>query len=169
MRGENFCESWKWPSGRKQKTETCEQKSLVAKFGFQLTHCATGQPPRLRSHSRDESAGFLQRQLFRCVVRLAKFVGERLDEIDAAAHQHRRRAFRNGERDHCRPSGVDAKADRGVFHVFLDFSVLCAMSGLEALDGEGYGVAAAEAEGGDAAFQVAALQFVEQRDEDSGA
>ncbi len=36
---------------------------------------------------------------------------------------------------------------------------------LEALDGEGYGVAAAEAEGGDTALQVAALQFVEQRDE----
>src|ERR1700730_8203998 len=34
-----------------------------------------------------------------------------------------------------------------------------------ALDGEGHGVAAAEAERGDAAFQVAALQFVEKRDQ----
>src|SRR6266436_642015 len=36
-------------------------------------------------------------------------------------------------------------------------------------DGEGHGVASAEAEGGDAALQVAALQFVEQRDEDARA
>src|SRR5438094_3717377 len=39
----------------------------------------------------------------------------------------------------------------------------------EALDGKGYSVAAAEAEGGDAALEVAALQFVEQRDEDARA
>ena len=118
MGGKNFCESWKRPSGRKEETETCERISLRVKFGFQLAHCAKGQPPRLRSHSRDESAGVLKRQLFCCVVRLAKFVGERLDEIDAAAHQHGGRAFRNGERDHGGPSGVDAKADRGMFHIF---------------------------------------------------
>jgi hypothetical protein len=41
-----------------------------------------------------------------------------LDEIDAAAHKHCGRAFRNGKRDHGGPSGVDAKADRGAFHVF---------------------------------------------------
>src|ERR1700746_2459969 len=117
MGGKNFCESWKRPSGRKKETETGERIPLVAKFGFQLTHCVMGQPPRLRSDSRDESAGFLKRQLFCRVVRLGKFVGERLDEIDAAAHQYGGRAFRNGERDHGGPSGVDAKADRGVFHV----------------------------------------------------
>jgi hypothetical protein len=39
----------------------------------------------------------------------------------------------------------------------------------ETLDGESDSVAATEAEGGDAALQVAALQFVEQRDEDAGA
>src|SRR5689334_19903565 len=39
----------------------------------------------------------------------------------------------------------------------------------ETFDGEGYGVAAAEAEGGDAALEVAALQFVEQRHEDARA
>ena len=39
----------------------------------------------------------------------------------------------------------------------------------EALDGEGYGVAAAEAESGDAALEVAALQFVEQGDENARA
>ena len=115
MGGKNFCESWKRPSGRKKETKTRERISLVAKFGFQLTHCATGQPPRLRPHSRDESAGFLKRQPFRCVVRLAKFVGERLDEIDAAAYQNGGRAFGDGERDHSGPSGVDAKADRGSF------------------------------------------------------
>ena len=38
-----------------------------------------------------------------------------------------------------------------------------------ALDGEGNGVAAAEAEGGDAALQVAALHFVEQRDQNARA
>src|SRR5580704_8408536 len=37
-----------------------------------------------------------------------------------------------------------------------------------ALDGEGYGVAAAEAEGGDPALQVAPLQFVEERHQDAG-
>src|SRR6266853_6558864 len=36
-------------------------------------------------------------------------------------------------------------------------------------DGEGHGVASAEAEGGDAALEVAALQFIEQRDEDARA
>src|SRR5712692_380234 len=35
------------------------------------------------------------------------------------------------------------------------------------LDGEGHGVSAAEAERGDAALQIAALQFVEQCDKDS--
>lgn len=35
---------------------------------------------------------------------------------------------------------------------------------LRAFDGEGYGVAAAEAEGGDAALEVAAVEFMEQRD-----
>src|SRR5438309_1928578 len=39
----------------------------------------------------------------------------------------------------------------------------------ETLDGEGDGVSAAEAEGSDAALEVAALQFVEQRDEDARA
>src|SRR5580704_11920838 len=116
MRGENFCESWKRPSRSKKETETRERISLVAKFSFQLTDCTDGQPSRLRSDARDESAGFLKRQPFCCVVRLAKFIGERFDEIDAAAHQHRGRAFRNGKRDHGGPSGVDAKADRGVFH-----------------------------------------------------
>jgi hypothetical protein len=118
MRGENFCESWERPSRSKKEAETCERISLVAKFGLQLTDCAKGQPSRLRSDARDESAGFLKRQLFSCVVRLAKFIGERLDEIDAAAHKHCGRAFRNGKRDHSGPSGVDAKADRGAFHVF---------------------------------------------------
>jgi hypothetical protein len=122
MGGENFCESWKRSSGRKKEAETCERISLRVKFGFQLTHCAKGQPPRLRSHSRDESTGLLKRQLFSCVVRLAKFVGERLDEIDAAANQDRGRAFRYDERDHGGPSGVDAKADRGVFHIFFGVS-----------------------------------------------
>src|SRR6266704_351529 len=41
------------------------------------------------------------------------------------------------------------------------------MRNLVALDGEGDGVATAEAEGCDAALQVAALQFVEQGDEDA--
>ena len=134
MGRENFCESWKRPSRGKEETETCEQISLVAKFGFQLTHCAKGQPSRLRSNSRDEGAGFLRRQLFCGMVRLAKFVGERLYEIDAATNQYSGRAFRNGERDHGRPSGVDAKADRGMFHVFsfsrfLSVSVLCDVRG----------------------------------------
>src|ERR1019366_7874824 len=40
---------------------------------------------------------------------------------------------------------------------------------LRALDGEGDGVAAAGAERGDSALQVAELQFVEQRDEKAGA
>src|SRR6266404_5728004 len=40
---------------------------------------------------------------------------------------------------------------------------------LETLDGEGHGVSAAEAEGGDAALQIAALQFVEESDEDARA
>jgi len=35
---------------------------------------------------------------------------------------------------------------------------------LVTFDGEGYGVAAAEAEGGDAALQITALQLVEERD-----
>src|SRR4029077_20646767 len=38
---------------------------------------------------------------------------------------------------------------------------------LVALDGKGHGVASAEAERGDAALEVAALQYVEQRDEDA--
>src|SRR5258707_3984149 len=43
------------------------------------------------------------------------------------------------------------------------------LENLATLDGESDGVAAAEAESGDAAFQVAALEFVEQRDEDARA
>ena len=43
------------------------------------------------------------------------------------------------------------------------------MSALEAFDGERDGVAAAKAKRGDAALQVAALQFVKQRDEDARA
>jgi hypothetical protein len=118
MGGKDFCESWKRPSGRKKETETCERISLAAKFGFQLTHSATGQPPRLRSDSRNESAGFLKRQLFRCVVRLAKFVGKVLDEMNALAEQNDRSAFRHTESYQRGPAGVNAKADRGVFHVF---------------------------------------------------
>ena len=38
---------------------------------------------------------------------------------------------------------------------------------LEAFDREGYSVAAAKAESGDAALQVAALQFVEKSDKDA--
>ena len=38
---------------------------------------------------------------------------------------------------------------------------------LETFDGEGNGVASAEAECGNAALQVAALQFVEQRNKDA--
>src|SRR6202158_725586 len=41
--------------------------------------------------------------------------------------------------------------------------------GLVALHPEGYGVAAAEAEGGDAALEVAALQFVQQSHQDARA
>src|SRR5690349_16676721 len=37
----------------------------------------------------------------------------------------------------------------------------------DSLDGEGDGVAAAEAEGGDAALEVAALEFIKQADEDA--
>jgi hypothetical protein len=44
-----------------------------------------------------------------------------------------------------------------------------ACSGLVALDGESYGVAAAEAEGGDAAFEVAALEFEKQGHENTRA
>src|SRR5580700_7212101 len=121
MRDENFCKSWKRPSRSKEETKTRERISLVAKFSFQLTDCADGQPSRPRSDARDESAGFLKRQPFCCVVRLTKFIGERLNEINAAPHKHGRRAFRNGERDHGCPSGVDAKADRGVFHAFARF------------------------------------------------
>src|SRR5882757_3576871 len=40
---------------------------------------------------------------------------------------------------------------------------------LAPLDGEGHGVASAEAEGGDAALEIAALQFTEQGDEDARA
>src|SRR6267143_1020397 len=40
---------------------------------------------------------------------------------------------------------------------------------LAPLDSEGHGVASAEAEGGDAALEIAALQFVEQGDEDARA
>src|SRR5271155_3760609 len=36
-------------------------------------------------------------------------------------------------------------------------------------DGKRDGIASAEAEGGDAALEIAALQFVEQRDQDAGA
>src|ERR1700756_3147115 len=36
-----------------------------------------------------------------------------------------------------------------------------------AFDGQGHGVAAAEAESGDAALEIAALQFVEQRHQDA--
>jgi hypothetical protein len=125
MRGENFCESWERPSRSEKEAETCERISLVAKFSFQLTDCADGEPSRLRSDARDESAAFRKRQLFCCVVRLAKFVGERSDEIDAAAYEHGRRTFRNGESDHRGPSGVDAKADRGVFHIFSVSRSLC--------------------------------------------
>ncbi len=39
----------------------------------------------------------------------------------------------------------------------------------ETLHGEGHGVAAAQAEGRDAAPEVAALQFVEQRDQNARA
>src|SRR5260370_5566148 len=41
--------------------------------------------------------------------------------------------------------------------------------GLATLHSEGYGVAAAEAQGGDSALEVAPLQFVEQRDQDARA
>src|SRR5579875_2248692 len=40
---------------------------------------------------------------------------------------------------------------------------------LRALDGEGDGISATEAEGGDATFQTTALQFIEQRDENTRA
>lgn len=117
MRGENFFESWKRPSGRKKETETCERISLVAKVGFQLAHCAMSQPPRLRSHSRDEGAGFLKRQLFCCVVRLAKFVGKVLDEMNALAEQNDRRASRYSESYQRGPAGVHANTECGSFHV----------------------------------------------------
>src|ERR1700757_2367906 len=110
MGGKNFCESWKRPSGRKKKAETCERISLVAKFGFQLTRCTMGQPPRLRPHSRDERAGFLKRQLFCCVIRLAKFVSKVLDKMHALADQHDRRAFRHSESYQRGPAGVNANA-----------------------------------------------------------
>src|ERR1700733_7309339 len=97
MGGENFCKSWKRPSRSKEETETCKRISLVAKFGLQLTDCAKGHPSRLRSDARDESAGFLSRQLFSCVVRLAKFVRKVLDEMEALANEHDRRAFRHTE------------------------------------------------------------------------
>jgi hypothetical protein len=38
--------------------------------------------------------------------------------MKALANEHDRRAFRHTESDHRGPAGVDAKADRGVFHVF---------------------------------------------------
>jgi hypothetical protein len=123
MGGKNFCESWKWPSGSKEETETCERISLVAKFGFQLTHCAKGQPSGLRSDSRNESAGFLKRQLFCGVVRLTKFVGKVLHEMNALANKNDRRAFRHSERYQSGPAGMNAKTDRCMFHVFLGFSV----------------------------------------------
>src|SRR5260370_29453424 len=43
------------------------------------------------------------------------------------------------------------------------------LENLEAFDGEGNSVASAEAKCGDAALQIAALLFVEQRDEDERA
>ena len=46
---------------------------------------------------------------------------------------------------------------------------LISLKTLAPLDGEGHGVASAEAEGGDAALEIAALQFVEQGDEDARA
>src|ERR1700722_12356951 len=116
MGGENFCKSWERPSRSKEETETRERISLVAKFGFQLTHCAPGQPPRLRSDARDESAGFPKRQLFRCVVRLARFVRKVLDEMNALANEHDRRAFRHTESDQRGPAGVNAKTECGSFH-----------------------------------------------------
>src|SRR6202021_121615 len=129
MGGENFCKSWKRPSRSKEETKTRERISLVAKFSFQLTDCAKGEPSRPRSDSRDESAGFLSRQLFCCVVWLAKFIRKVLDGMKALAHQHDWRAFRHCEGYQRGPAGVNAKTDRGMFHVFLDFSFLCVMSG----------------------------------------
>ena len=40
---------------------------------------------------------------------------------------------------------------------------------LQTFDGQGYGVAAAQAQRGDAALQIAALEFVEERDQDARA
>ena len=57
----------------------------------------------------------------------------------------------------CAPksSGTNARAER--------------TPALREFDGDGYSVAAAEAEGCDAALQIAALQFVQQCDQDAGA
>src|ERR1700723_2426984 len=109
MGGENFCKSWKRPSRSKEETKTRERISLVAKFSFQLTDCAKGEPSRPRSDSRDESAGFLSRQLFCCVVWLAKFIRKVLDEMKALANQHDWRAFRHCEGYQRGPAGVNAK------------------------------------------------------------
>ena len=147
-----------------------ERVTLRLESFLQLFDGAKGEALGLGACARDEGFRFVERHFFAGVVGLAECVGESFDEVDATAREDHWRAVNQGESDKRRPAGVRAEAKGCVIHEILRGNLSYAKSKfLNAFDGEGDCVAAAETQGGDATLQVAALQFVKQRDEDARA
>src|SRR5260370_6444598 len=75
------------------------------------------RPLRLMTDSFNEIASLLHEHFFCGVIGLAKFVGERFNEVDALPRQDNGCAFFERHCNKCSPAGMRAKAERRLFRM----------------------------------------------------
>jgi len=116
---QNLRKGGECPSRSEKQTAASEFIALCMQACLKAADRAEGEESCLGLHAPYESAGLAGWQLFSSVVRLAKFVCEGFDQVNAFASEDGRRTLVHSQRHEGSPAGVRAKADGGGFHEVL--------------------------------------------------
>lgn len=116
MRRQNLRETRKRLSRRKKKAAMRDFVALLLKIRLNRVDDLAGKTSCFRLRARDESSGVGGRQLFRCVIWLAEFIGEGLNEVRAFTQEKARRAFVERYRHEGGPSRMSTKTQGSLPH-----------------------------------------------------